>query len=420
MSMWTNPSYYLQTCLLCSPSGVLFTLLIFILSKDLHATPLQLTILACLKPTTSLISYYISSIFHGKSQLIRPYLAITGIIGILPCFLYPVIDNVWYYIASYAIYMITKRAQEPAWIELLKTDLQFSDMAKIVSKGGIITYFITICLPVSLSYLLDQGLWKILFCCFAGLQLLNACSLFFLKTTPTENKAAFMRIPEIASSITFSGLVIDPLKKSLTLLKRHPNFFHYLVLFFLGGAGIIAIYPILPEYFNETLGLSYTQLTLSFSFCKGISFLIGSPLWARYVKHISLYRLNVLMNLLTCLFIVGVLAAQIHVEWLYVGYLCYGAMQGGCELSWNLSGPFFSKKEDSAPYSALNLITIGIRGCLCPGLGYLMCLYGGPTHVLIAALCTCVIGIFYGLWLDVKFGSRVSEEPRGRLAPVNH
>lgn len=411
--MRSNASYYLQTRLLCSPSEVLFTLLIFILSKNLHATPLQLTIMACIKPTTSLFSFYISNIFLARSCSIRAYLIINSIVGVAPCFFYPFIDNVWYYIGSYAVYMITKRAQEPAWIELLRNSLKFSEMPKVISKGSSITYVINIFLPVSLSYLLDQEFWKILFFSFAFLQLLNSLSIFLLKTRPSQNSI-------LRTQITFFQLFIEPLKRSLRLLKLNPNFFHYLLLFFLGGAGIIAMYPILPKYFDENLGLSYTQLTFSFSFCKGISFLISSPLWARYVKRISLYRLNVFMNFFTCLFILGVLAAPMHIEWLYVGYLCYGAMQGGCELSWNLSGPFFSKREDSAPYSALNLLLVGIRGCICPTLGYLIYLYGGSTEVLITTFCICMAGIFYGLWLDVKFGSHVSEEPCVLLVPSNH
>lgn len=396
---------YLRNRILCSPSEVLFTLLIFILSKNLHATPFQLTLMACLKPITSLFSFYISTTLHGRSHLIRPYLILNMLVGITPCFLYPFIDNVWYYIGSYAIYMITRRAQEAAWIQFLKGHLELPSMSQTVSRGSSITYLVGMFLPPLLSFWLDDLMWKYLFLFFASLQFLNVLLIFSLKPKLSEEKIDETKLP-------FRQRIIDPLKKGWDLLKINPPFSHYLLLYFLGGAGIIALQPILPKYFNDHLGLSYTQLTLAFSFCKGISFLISSPIWAGYVTRMSLYRLNALMNLFTCLFMTALLVASFDTKWLYVGYLCYGVMQGGCELSWNLSGPIFSKKGDSTPYSSLNLVLVGIRGCICPFMGYLLFTYTGVTAAFLAAFSICLIGVFYGLFLEVKFHSH---ERKGHL-----
>lgn len=374
----------------------MFTLLIFILSKNLSATPLQLLVMACLKPTTSIISFYISSTLHAGFHSLPPYIFVNAFIGVVACLCYPFVDNAWYYIASYAIYMIAKRAQEPAWIELLKSNLSLPEMIKTVSRGSSIAYFINICLPIILSFWLEE-MWKLLFLGGACLQLMHACCILRLKIAAVE-------ISVRPTQTSLHRAIVDPLRQGWKLLKFNPLFSHYLLLFFLGGAGIVAIQPILPNYFNENLKLSYTQLSLGFSFCKGLSFLCSSPLWAKYAAHISLYRLNVFMNILTCFFIIGMWAASWHVEWLYAGYLCYGAMQGGCELSWNLSGPIFSKKEDSAPYSSLNLILVGIRGCICPILSYFLCMHGGATLVFMVAFCICFVAIFYGLWLDAVRG----------------
>lgn len=392
-----SPSFsYLQNRILCGPNEVLFPLLIFILSKNIHATALQLTLMACFKPITSLFSYYISTTLHNRTHLIRPYLILNTLAGMLPCFLYPFVDNVWYYIGSYVIYMITNRAQEPAWIEYLKGHLELPKMSKTVAKGTSITYLVGMLLPPLLSFWLDDQLWKVLFVIFASLQLLNLINIISLKPKLYENKLDVIKLPPLQQ-------IIDPLKKGWELLKNNPSFSHYLFLYFLGGAGIIAIQPVLPKYFNENLGLSYTQLTLAFSFCKGISFLASSPIWAKYATRLSLYRINAYMNILTCLFISGLLAASFGTEWLYAGYLCYGVMQGGCQLTWNLSGPSFSRKGDSAPYSSLNLILVGIRGCICPFLGTLLFTYAGATALFLSAFSICFIGILYGIWLDVKY-----------------
>jgi len=390
--------YYLQSRILCGPGQVLFTLLIFILNKELHATPFQLMVFACLKPITSLFSFYVSSLtFDRPHQSVRTYLIANTIIGCAPCLFFPLFDNVWFYIVSYAIYTITMRAKEPIWIEYLKCNLELPQMSKTVSRGASIIYFMSMFLPPVLSFWLDGHIWKSLFFLFALLQLVNAAAIFSL----VDGKQT-IRFKESKSGIS----ILDPLKKGYQLLKDNRPFCHYLFLFFLGGAGIVAIQPILPIYFNEQLNLSYAQLTLAFSFCKGISFLPSSPIWAKYVTCISLYRLNALMNLLTTFFMAALLAASFGMEWLYVGYLCYGAMQGGSEQSWNMSGPIFSNNKCSTAYSSLNLLLVGIRGCICPFLGYLLFSLLGIIPMLIIVLGICLISVFYGFWLDSKYAQR--------------
>ncbi len=209
--------------------------------------------------------------------------------------------------------------------------------------------------------------------------------------------------------------IIDPFKKGWQLLRQNPAFCHYLFLYFLGGAGIVLLHPVLPIYFKEHLDLSYQQLTLAFSFCKGLSFLASSPVWAKYMPYISLYRLNAYMNIFTSLFVIGLLAASFGIGWIYAGYICYGTMQGGCKLSWNLSGPIFSKENDSTTYSSLNLLLIGIRGCICPFLGYLLFSYCGALLTFMTTLCLCLIGTIYGIWLDAKYS--VQNQP-ANVSPI--
>lgn len=397
---------YLQNRILSAPNEVLFTFLIFILSKSLHATAFQLMIVACAKPITSLFSFYASSILHNKPHFIRPYIIVNKLLGALPCFFFPFTDNIWFYIVSYIIFMITKRAQEPAWIEFLKSHLELPKMGKIVSYGAAVTYTVSMLLPLLVSGWLDEGIWKTIYLLIAVLQLMTLVPVFFLKIGP--------------HTIHLQERVVPPLKRGWNLLRDNPPFTHYLLLYCLGGVGIVLTQPILPNFFNEYLELSYKQLTLAFSFCKGISFLVSSPIWTKYMPYMSIYRMNAYMNVFTCLFMVGVLAAITGTQWLYVAYLCYGTMQGGCELSWNMSGPIFSKKNDSTLYSSLNLLLVGVRGCICPFLGYILFTYFGVIPTFLTALATCLIGTAYGLWLDRKYAINSSNEPQLLPALSSH
>ncbi|MBA3238967.1 MAG: hypothetical protein H0T62_11560 [Parachlamydiaceae bacterium] len=65
--------------------------------------------------------------------------------------------------------------------------------------------------------------------------------------------------------------------------------------------------------------------------------------WLAYTHKVALYSLNALVNVFSSLFIMLILIAGLGIEWLLIGYGMYGAMQAGCELSWNLSDRYFQK-----------------------------------------------------------------------------
>lgn len=378
--------FYLGSRLLCSPLEALYTILIFILSKELDVALWNLTLMACIKPVISLLSFYISSFVVSKPGKVKRYLLLLNTVGLAPCLLFPWMENPLFFIAAYALFLTTQRGAFPVWGELLKKNIELSSMSKLVSKGTIINYASIMVFPFLFSYWLDQsaGVWKWLFVGLASLQMVNTVLLLFLPAAFIYEKAA---PPQV---------MVSPLR----LLRENPAFGRYLWLFFLGGAGIVAMQPILPMFFKETLGLSYAQLTLAFSFCKGIAFLSTSSYWA---KFISIFRLNAYMNLLTSIYFISILLSPLNLSWLYFGYLVYGAMQAGCELSWNLSGPIFSKNNESTFYSSMNLALSGIRGCICPLLGQLIFSFTNAQTLLICCVIVCLFSLFYALSLDRRY-----------------
>jgi ABC-type polysaccharide/polyol phosphate export permease len=71
----------------------------------------------------------------------------------------------------------------------------------------------------------------------------------------------------------------------------------------------------------------------------------------------------------------------------------YGIAQAGSHLIWNLSSGYFSKDQDSTPYTALNILLQGIRGCFAPLLGGLMTQLMGPLIVLITGAMIAFFGM---------------------------
>ena len=86
--------------------------------------------------------------------------------------------------------------------------------------------------------------------------------------------------PKVSAEKANHGL----LTRGWNLLKENPAFAHYQILFFIGGAGIIGSQSILPFYFKDSLNLSYTQLGIAFSLCKGLSICDRIALLGKYCQ----------------------------------------------------------------------------------------------------------------------------------------
>lgn len=385
-----SKTLYLIARTLSSPLEAIYTLLIFILAMELKATPFQLTVMACIKPTMSLFAYYANTFIIGRPSAYKPFLIGCAIISLLPCLFFPYFSSAWFYIAAYSLFMIAVRASYPAWIEILRKRLSLQALTRTVAQGSAINYGAILVLPVIFSYFMDQDktLWKYLFVGMAFVQILN---LFVL-----------LLVPKLSLQTGIQQVGRYGIKEGWKLLSEYPSFSRYLIMFFLGGAGIVALQPILPIYFKETLHLSYVELSVAFSFLRGLAFLLTSPLWVRYASQNSLFALNSWVNTLSTFFIFFLLIAPLGREWLLIAYLFYGAMQAGCELSWNISGPYFSKEQDSIPFSSLNLCFISLRGILFAFLGDFLFKLGGALPVFYFAAFLCLVSIFYALQLHYK------------------
>ncbi len=379
---------YLSNSILHAPLWALYTLLPFIFYKDLHAGALALTLLISVRPGVSFFSLYWSCWISRRPEAIRKHLIITSLIGVIPCFLFPFVNNPFFFIFAFAVYMCSFRAMIPAWMEMLKAHLPCPYRTRLFSQSSSITYLIGLFLPLSLAPFLDTmpQLWPWFFSIAAALSLL---SIFFQIRLPVL-KAALAQPPPICLPEMIKG----PWKDFWQLLKQRPDFAHFQMVFIFGGLGLMVLQPALPRFFTDTLHLSYTHMALALSFCKGIGFAMTSPFWARWMAKVNLYYFSFVVVLLAAVFTACIVLAQINVFWIYGGYLLYGIMQAGSELSWNLSGPLFAGKENSCRFTNVNLALVALRGCIGPALGSFICFYHSPIACLFVAgaLCLCAAG----------------------------
>ena len=174
-------------------------------------------------------------------------------------------------------------------------------------------------------------------------------------------------------------------------MQKRNDFFRFQIGFMLGGGGLMLWQPALPQFFIETLQLNYKELTIAMTLCKSIGYTLALPLWTRMMSRTDIFVFSGAVTLIAALFPIGLMAAQWNLIWLDIAYLLYGFMQAGSELSWNLSGPIFSKHEESSIYSGVNVVTIGVRGCISPPLGSYLCSLTNATTVLFIGGGFCLL-----------------------------
>lgn len=377
---------YMWTSILNTPFWAIFNMLPFILYKDLHATPFQITAIIVLKPAVSLLALYWSALIEKRRDRLLSNLILARTMSHIPFFFFPFVNNPWFFIFSFGFYMMLARGSVPAWMEVLKLNIPGLSRERLFAYCSAFGYIGAGIIPFALGGILDHYTesWRWVFPATAAISL---CAIFFKSRIPISTLASEVVIPTLSLKQQF----IKPWKSSWELLKRRPDFARYQWGFMIGGAGLVVMQPALPVFFMDGLHLSYTELAVALTLCKGIGFALTTPLWAKIMQRIDLYRFCSRVTLLAFLFPFFLIAAQINLAWLYIGYFIYGVMQGGSEMSWNLSGPIFSKEEDSSVYTNVNVLTVGLRGCIVPIVGSWLAFSFNAMSVMIIGGILCFL-----------------------------
>ncbi len=346
------------------PLLVLYSLLAFILHKNLGATPLQIGVLMMLKPVASIFSLYWTSWMNRGRRSLRRNILLSGLLGRLPFFLFPFISNVWVVIGLAALFMMLFRGGMPPYMEALKLNVPRGRRGRVFSRGLAIGYAEGVVLGIAAGWLLDGDpqAWRWLFPVAATLGAVGSMLQASLPIPCAEKEE------EMPARVS----LVRPWKQSFQLMRDNIPFRRFQIGFMVAAFGLMMMFPALPVYFNDILGLSYTQLAIALAVAKGVGFASTSSWWGHRFEHAPIFRFISGIFLLFGAFALCLLLAGFSAAWVYAAYLLYGVAQAGSELVWHMCGPMFSKDQDSAPYSSTNVVMVGIRGLLGPSLGALL------------------------------------------------
>ncbi len=380
----------LLSSLFHEPFSSLYPLLPFILLKSLGATAFQIVLLTMLKPVSSIFSLYWSEKISQNRHTLKMSLLGAGLLARIPFLFVLFFDNVWLFVGASTCYMLFSRAGIPAWMEMLKVNLPDKIREKSFSFGSALGYAEGVLIAIGIGSLLDQSTfsWKF---CFGGAILLGLIALVIQIRLPLSEKK------EVVEPITLSWKesFLRPWRDCLDLMKNRKDFRKFQWSFMVGGLGLMVIQPVIPIFFTESLAISYRDLMIAYSVCKGLGFVMTASLWSRAMSSISVTAFTSFVLVGFALFPLLIIAGITHLFWIYAAYFVYGVAQAGSHLIWHLSGPLFAGGEKSARYSGVNIVMVGIRGILGPPLGGLLILFISPMAIFsLSALC-CISGLSF-------------------------
>ncbi|MGR3951741.1 MAG: hypothetical protein QRY74_02330 [Chlamydia sp.] len=379
----------LYASILQEPLSVLILLLPFLIIKELNATTIHISAVTALAPTIAIISFYWSSIFKSSSQILRINLVISTCSTAALFLLAPIASNPWFFVVASTCYTLFFRAANPARMELLKRNIPENQRERIYSWTYKISYATGMILGPFFGLILDRepDLWKPLFVFSATMYMLSGWLYCFI---PIDEMHDEIDIPRK----DLSKVIIGPWKKSFEIIQKNSRFAKFQVGFFIAGFGLMLAKPA-GDWFLGNLDISYQSLLMCRTFLKGLGVLGTIDIWSKHLKPTTILQLAHLIAWGFLLYNLLLMGTPISVSFLYLAYFVYGIAQSGSHLIWNLSGTLLSGKDSSYQYSAVNIVAVGIRGCIAPVLGCIFLNFWGVMPTLFFGVVIMFLGARY-------------------------
>ncbi len=375
--------------LLNEPFMVLFTMLHFVLRKDLGATAFQLALFTSLRPILAVFSFY-----WGANLLKQRHRLVSNLMGAFflarICFLLlPFYSNIWFMIFAAGMYELFNRAGTPALIEILKVNMEKKTREHVFSTCFVLSFAESILLGLAFGNLMTNNfmMWSSM---MFGATLFSLAALMYQLRIPLP----FTEVP-IPQKTSLHERFIAPWQRMFTLLKKRPDFTRFQFGFMLGGFGLMLIAPAKSIYFADVLHLTHGDIVLARSVFMGIGVIGSTALWRRGLETRSIPFVTMCMLFGFSCFPALLLLGSWSKAFTFFAFLTYGIAQAGSHLLWNLSGTFFAGNDDSSQYTSVNVLTVGLRGLVGPMSGAALCSIFGPHTVLGLGMVFCLLGIVY-------------------------
>ncbi|HRX77363.1 MAG TPA: MFS transporter, partial [Candidatus Cloacimonadota bacterium] len=229
-------------------------------------------------------------------------------------------------------------------------------------------------------------------------------------------QAPIIEPPCKKEKIPFRKIVLDPIHRTLELMKSNKAFAAFERDFSIYGMGYIMMQPIIPIYMVDKLQLSYTNNFLAKGILSQVGMLFLSPLIGKLHDRLHPFRFIAasfaLLMVFPLLFVLSSLWAGesvLAVIIVFIAYTIFGIAMAGVNLSWNMSSIFFAGKEDASMYQSVHVTMTGIRGLIAPILGFALLKIMGINSVFYVAAGFLALASVMSLRDYMRFKHHVAE-----------
>jgi MFS family permease len=364
------------------PLIALYSLIPFILRKELGSASYQIALFTMLSPVLAVFSFYWGSRLSYKRNHLLPNLIGAWILARLPFLFFPFFDNFWFFLFSCGIYQLFSRASTPALMEILKRNLPKKSRNHLFS----LYYLVSVIEGIAIGLLLSGVTlhWKFLFFFTA---LASLTSIFLQARITLEDDPSQQEI--------LPHRLSHPWKKAFDLLRERPDFATFQWGFMIGGFALMLIAPVRSIYSADILSVTLNDFVIAKFIFVGLGMAGSSLFWKKGLEKWGVNKLTVWILLGFALFPLAFLLTPFHLAWFYLAHLFYGIAQGGSHLVWHLSGTIFARDQDSSPFTTVNVLMVGLRGAVGPLLGSLLSEILGPIPTLFCGASIAFIGVLF-------------------------
>jgi MFS family permease len=182
------------------------------------------------------------------------------------------------------------------------------------------------------------------------------------------------------------GRFVQLLREGLGVLRTDRDFRTYEIAFMLYGMGFLMSNPLVAEFMNDTLRLSYGEATWALGFAEPVSYLAVALAVGPWFHRLGVVRVTCVSFAVLAIFFAAL--AFVATPFAFVAlYFVFGAAMAGVNLGWNLGPMRFAPPGQARAYTAVHLLVVGVRIVIAPFVGYgLARLTGVPFVFCVASL----------------------------------
>lgn len=373
--------------------------------KALNAQDWQLAVIAMIWPISNLVSIYWGKLMEQSGNN-RKFFLLAAVFGRLSMLFVLLITNVNQFILILFFMHSANSIIVPGTNKIYQSNIRPENRGKLYGYTMSIGTLIMIVLSYIMGRLLDwhEELFRVMIAISAVGGFIHCLILSSVKLEATGRPVSKER---------FSFL--NPLKRSLEILKDNRPFAHFQRNFTLYGMGFIMMQPAIPIFLVERLQLSYTHNFVGKIIIANIGLLLLSPLFgSKHDKFHPFKFTSVFFGILilfpSCILISEHFApSPLAVGIAFLGFFLFGMAMVGINLAWNMSSIHFAGNDDSSMYQSVHVTITAFRGITAPLLCLLLIhLFGVMAVFMVAIGFLSIASIFSYLdYRAVKAGKLV-------------